>query len=269
MKSLIKVTLLAATIGTLLNVPAAFAAPQTKSDTAPALDKAFKTEEQKTAYALGASLGRSMNYSLQAQSKIGINLDKKTVLDGLQDALDDKSKLSDDTIASTLKTFDGHIKEAIQQQKEKMTTENGKKGDDFRGKFAKEAGVKKTSSGLLYKIEKEGTGAFPQSTDTVVVNYAGTLTDGTEFDSSYKRKEPLSIRLDSVIPGWTEGLQLIKKGGKIKMVLPPDLAYGEDGIPDHPNATLIFDVELLDIKPTTDAEKPATAPATQTSKDKK
>lgn len=269
MKSLIKVTLLAATIGTLLNVPAAFAAPQAKSDTAPALDKVFKTKEQKTAYALGASLGRSMRSSLQAQSKIGINLDKKTMMDGLQDALADKSKLSDETISSTLTSFDVYIKEAIQKQTEKMTIENGKNGDDFRVKFAKEAGVKKTSSGLLYKIEKEGTGAFPKSTDTVVVNYAGTLIDGTEFDSSYKRKEPLSIRLDSVIPGWTEGVQLIKKGGKIKMVLPPDLAYGKDGIPGNPNATLVFDVELLDIKPTTGAEKPATAPATQTSQDKK
>ncbi|NXC23397.1 FKB1A protein, partial [Corythaeola cristata] len=102
---------------------------------------------------------------------------------------------------------------------------------------------------LLYQVEKEGTGDAPKDSDTVVVNYKGTLIDGTEFDNSYTRGEPLSFRLDGVIPGWTEGLKHVKKGGKIKLVIPPNLAYGKNGVPGIPaNSTLVFDVELLDIK---------------------
>ena len=109
--------------------------------------------------------------------------------------------------------------------------------------------MKKTESGLLYQVEKPGAGEAPKDSDTVVVNYKGTLTDGTEFDNSYTRGEPLSFRLDGVIPGWTEGLKHIKKGGKIKLVIPPALAYGKTGVPGIPaNSTLVFDVELLDVK---------------------
>ncbi|MBE8372179.1 FKBP-type peptidyl-prolyl cis-trans isomerase, partial [Leptospira borgpetersenii serovar Hardjo-bovis] len=107
----------------------------------------------------------------------------------------------------------------------------------------------------LYKVEKEGTGAAPKESDTVVVNYKGTLIDGQEFDNSYKRGEPLSFRLDGVIPGWTEGLKNIKKGGKIKLVIPPELAYGKNGVPGIPaNSTLVFDVELLDSNPAAKAD---------------
>lgn len=143
--------------------------------------------------------------------------------------------------------------------------DNADKGTKFRDAFVKEKGVKKTESGLLYQVEKEGTGAAPKDSDTVVVNYKGTLVDGSEFDNSYKRGEPLSFRLDGVIPGWTEGLKHVKKGGKIKLVIPPALAYGEAGVPGIPaNSTLVFEVELLDIKSDADAkgaapkaEKPA------------
>lgn len=115
--------------------------------------------------------------------------------------------------------------------------------------------MKTSSTGLLYKVEKEGTGAAPKESDTVVVNYKGTLIDGQEFDNSYKRGEPLSFRLDGVIPGWTEGLKNIKKGGKIKLVIPPELAYGKNGVPGIPaNSTLVFDVELLDINPAAKAD---------------
>ncbi|MCE1644805.1 FKBP-type peptidyl-prolyl cis-trans isomerase, partial [Enterobacter hormaechei] len=118
-----------------------------------------------------------------------------------------------------------------------------------------EKGVVKSKTGLLYKIEKEGSGKKPVASDTVVVNYRGTLIDGKEFDSSYKRNEPLSIRLDSVIPGWTEGLQNVKKGGKIKLVIPPELAYGKADLPGIPaNSTLVFDIELLDVKAETKAK---------------
>ena len=103
---------------------------------------------------------------------------------------------------------------------------------------------------MLYKSEKDGNGASPKETDTVVVHYKGALIDGTQFDSSYDRNEPLTIRLDSVIKGWADGLKQMKKGGKAKLVIPPEAAYGTDGVPGIPaNSTLVFDVELLDIKP--------------------
>lgn len=129
-------------------------------------------------------------------------------------------------------------------------TENKAAGDKYRAAFAKEKGVEKTKSGVLYKSEKDGNGASPKDTDTVVVHYKGALIDGTQFDSSYDRNEPLTIRLDSVIKGWTEGLKQMKKGGQAKLVIPPEAAYGTDGVPGIPaNSTLVFDVELLDIKP--------------------
>ncbi len=175
--------------------------------------------------------------------------------------------MSDQEIEKTLQTFEGRVKASAQAKMEQDAKANSDKGDKFRADFAKEKGVKKTESGLMYQVEKPGTGAAPKDSDTVVVNYKGTLTDGTEFDNSYTRGEPLSFRLDGVIPGWTEGLKHIKKGGKIKLVIPPELAYGKTGVPGIPaNSTLVFDVELLDVKaaPKADpkaAEKPAEAEA--------
>lgn len=106
-----------------------------------------------------------------------------------------------------------------------------------------------TASGLQYKILSQGSGPHPKATDTVTVHYRGTLLDGREFDSSYSRGEPTSFPLNGVIPGWTEGLQLIQPGGKIKLIIPPELAYGSQGFgPIQPNATLIFEIELLAIQ---------------------
>ncbi|SFN44270.1 FKBP-type peptidyl-prolyl cis-trans isomerase FkpA [Izhakiella capsodis] len=257
MKSLFKVTLLATTMAVALNAPLAMAA-EAKAAPAPTQPQqapknaAFKNEDQQSAYALGASLGRYMENSLKEQEKLGIKLDKSQLIAGVQDAFAGKSKLSDQEIEQTLQSFEGRVKTAAQAKMEKDAKENAVKGEAFANKFAKEKGVKKTKSGLLYKVEKEGTGETPKDSDTVVVNYKGTLVDGTVFDDSYTRGEPLSFRLDSVIPGWTEGLKHIKKGGKIELVIPPDLAYGKNGVPGiPPNSTLIFNVELLDVKPAT------------------
>lgn len=280
MKSLFKVTLLATTMAVALNVPLTMAAettaaaPATAPQQAPAQapkNAAFKTDDQQSAYALGASLGRYMENSLKEQEKLGIALDKQQLISGVQDAFAGKSKLSDQEIEQTLQAFEGRVKGAAQAKMEKDAKENTEKGDAFTAKFAKEKGVKKTESGLLYKVEKEGNGAVPGDSDTVVVNYKGTLIDGTEFDNSYTRGEPLSFRLDGVIPGWTEGLKHVKKGGKIKLVIPPQLAYGKNGVPGIPaNSTLVFDVELLDIKPAAKADAntpaPAEAPAATQSK---
>ncbi|MDU6411927.1 MAG: FKBP-type peptidyl-prolyl cis-trans isomerase [Yersiniaceae bacterium] len=275
MKSLFKVTLLATTMAMALSATQVMAEEAAKAPAAeapaaaaaaPAVNSAFKNEDQQSAYALGASLGRYMDNSLKEQEKLGIKLDKEQLISGVQDAFADKSKLSDQEIEQTLQAFEARVKASAQAKMEKDAQENAAKGQAYRDKFAKEKGVKKTESGLLYQVEKPGTGDMPKDSDTVVVNYKGTLTDGTEFDNSYTRGEPLSFRLDGVIPGWTEGLKHIKKGGKITLVIPPELAYGKTGVPGIPaNSTLVFNVELLDVKaaPKGDAkaEKPADAAA--------
>ncbi|CAH0274583.1 FKBP-type peptidyl-prolyl cis-trans isomerase [Erwinia aphidicola] len=274
MKSLFKVTLLATTMAVALNAPLAMAADAAQAKPAAAPQQApknaaFKNDDQQSAYALGASLGRYMENSLKEQEKLGITLDKTQLIAGVQDAFAGKSKLSDQEIEQTLQSFEGRVKGAAQAKMEKDATENASKGDAYAAKFAKEKGVKKTESGLLYQVEKEGTGSAPTDSDTVVVNYKGTLIDGTEFDNSYTRGEPLSFRLDGVIPGWTEGLKHVKKGGKIKLVIPPNLAYGKNGVPGIPaNSTLVFDVELLDIKAAAKADA-APAPAAPAAGDAK
>ncbi|BBG60947.1 FKBP-type peptidyl-prolyl cis-trans isomerase [Providencia rustigianii] len=244
MKSLFKASLLATTLALT------FAAPQVMAAEAKAQSSAFKNAEERNAYALGASLGRYMQNSLDEQKTIGINLDKAQLLAGVQDAFNGKSKMTDAEVEETLRQFEGQVKAAAEKKIKDETVANEKKGADYRAAYAKEKGVVKTKSGLLYKIEKDGTGAKPKEDETVVVHYKGTLVDGSEFDSSYARNEPLIIPLNSVIKGWTEGLSNLKKGGKIQLVIPPELAYGENGVPGIPaNSTLVFDVELLDIKP--------------------
>ncbi|CAK9886510.1 MAG: FKBP-type peptidyl-prolyl cis-trans isomerase FkpA [Candidatus Erwinia impunctatus] len=265
MKSLFKYTLLATAMAVTFSSATVFAADApAQAEAAPAeINSAFKTADQQSAYALGASLGRYMHDALKEQEKLGITLDKTLVISGAQDAFADKSKLSDAEIEKTLKSFEVQVQTAAQSRMEREIKENSEKGDAFAAAFAKEAGVKKTDSGLLYKVEKEGEGASPKDSDTVVVNYVGTLIDGTEFDSSVKNGQPLSFRLDGVIPGWIEGLKHVKKGGKIKLVIPPQLAYGKNGVPGIPvNSTLVFDVELLDIKPEV-KEKNTEAPAAE------
>lgn len=125
------------------------------------------------------------------------------------------------------------------------------KGQQFLAENAKKEGVKTTASGLQYTVIREGSGKSPAATDEVEVNYRGTLLDGTEFDSSYKRNEPISFPLNRVIPGWTEGVQLMKEGAKYKFFIPSNLAYGSRGTPGGPigpDETLIFEVELLKVK---------------------
>jgi FKBP-type peptidyl-prolyl cis-trans isomerase FklB len=139
----------------------------------------------------------------------------------------------------------------MEAKQKQLGEKNKTDGTKFLEDNKKKPGVKTTASGLQYKVEKEGTGAPPKPTDMVTVNYRGTLIDGTEFDSSYKRGQPATFPVNGVIKGWTEALQLMKQGAKYQLFIPSTLAYGERAMgPDiGPNSTLIFDVELQDVKP--------------------
>lgn len=131
-----------------------------------------------------------------------------------------------------------------------LFSQAAEKGEQFLKENAAKEGVKSTSSGLQYKVLREGSGKKPKATDVVVVNYRGTLIDGKEFDSSYKRSEPVEFPLNRVIPGWTEGVQLMKEGAKYQLFIPSKLAYGSNGAGGliGPDETLIFEIELLKVK---------------------
>lgn len=154
-------------------------------------------------------------------------------------------------LSKTLEQFQQKVIAREQAKAQEIAQKAQEEGDKYRAEFAKKEGVKATKSGLLYHIVSEGKGEAIKPTDTVKVHYTGKLPNGKVFDSSVERGQPVEFRLDQVVKGWTEGLQLVKKGGKIELVLPPELAYGKQGagatIP--PNSTLYFDVEVLDVNP--------------------
>ncbi len=190
----------------------------------------LKSEEDKMIYALGLSMSRAIkSYDLTPAE---IDLLKKGLTDGLTGT----------TPAVDLKKYGPQLPKLAKLRKEQA-------GKQFLTKAAKEKGAKKLASGVIYKEIKPGNGAVPKASDIVKVNYRGTLTNGTEFDSSYKRGQSVSFPLNGVIPCWTEGVQKMKVGGKAQLVCPSDTAYGEMGSPPAipPNATLVFEVELIGI----------------------
>ena len=249
MKSVLKVSLLAATVmlavGCQKEEPKA-EAPQVEEAKVVAVN--FKTEDDKAAYAIGVSFANYLSTSIDKPGELGINLDKDMVLQGIEDVFAEKAKLNEEETRAALEALDKRVAETMQAQAAEKSAEVKKTGDDFRAEFAKTEGVKQTESGLLYQVMTAGEGASPKDTDTVQVHYKGTLTDGTQFDSSYDRDEPATFPLNRVIPGWTEGVQLMQVGSKYKFVIPPELAYGEQDTPTIPaNSTLVFEVELLKI----------------------
>ena len=163
---------------------------------------------------------------------------------------DAKTLLSDKEAQEVMMTFQKEQMAKLNENARKLGEKNKKEGETFLAENKKKPGVVTLPSGLQYKILKEGTGRNPKATDTVVTHYRGTLLDGKEFDSSYKRGEPATFPLNGVIRGWTEALQLMKPGAKWQLFIPPQLAYGERGAGQDigPNATLIFEVELIAIK---------------------
>ncbi len=254
MKSMFKVSLLAATVMLAVGCQKE---EEPKADTQPATEQVqaetgkavnFKTEDDKAAYAIGVSFANYLNTSLDKPSEIGIHLNKDLVLKGIEHVFSGKPELSEEETRAALEGLDKRVAEKMQKQSAEKATKNKKAGDEFRAEFEKQDGVKKTDSGLLYQIITPADGEMPKETDTVQVHYKGTLIDGTQFDSSYDRGEPATFPLNRVIPGWTEGLQLMPVGSKFKFVIPPELAYGEQDTPTIPaNSTLVFEVELLKI----------------------
>ena len=190
-----------------------------------------------------------INYSLGYQiggdfKQQGVEMNAAAVIKGIEDALSGAEPLMAPQEMNT--TLIELKRKVVTQQRARQRESELKyvaEGKQFMEQNATKEGVKTTASGLQYKIIEAGTGKMPKATDQVTVNYRGTLTNGNEFDSSYQRNEPAVFRLDGVIKGWTEGLQLIKEGGKIQLVIPPELAYGDRG--PMANRTLLFDVELI------------------------
>jgi len=195
------------------------------------------TDEQKMFYALGLAISQNLNTFNLTEAEL------EMVKSGMSDGVLHKTPKAD------LQTYGPKLQELQRTRMTAIAAEEKKAGQAFLDKAAAEKGATKTPSGLIIKTLKPGTGASPKATDKVKVHYHGTLTDGTVFDSSVQRGEPVTFPLNGVIKCWTEGVQLMKVGEKSRLVCPADLAYGERGAPGRikPGATLVFDVELLDI----------------------
>ena len=222
-------------------------APGTKSDTPAAKGNtapALTTDKEKGSYALGMNIGRGL-------SKQPVDLDPAAVARGLQDAMSGaKPELTDEEAAADLAQLQDQVKKATEAKMQELAAENQKAGAAFLAENKTKEGVVTLPSGLQYKVLTAGTGPKPAATDTVVCQYKGTLLDGTEFDSSYKRGQPATFAVGRVIKGWTEALQLMPVGSKWQLFIPAELAYGERGAGNviPPNATLVFEVELVSIQ---------------------
>jgi FKBP-type peptidyl-prolyl cis-trans isomerase FkpA len=203
------------------------------------------TEEQKTIYAIGTSVARSLAVFNFTPAEVEL------VQQGMADTFAGKK------MDGEMLSYNSKIQDLARERRKAAGEKQVGAGKEFLEKAAAEKGAVKTDSGMVYISLIEGKGDSPKATDVVKVNYRGTLVNGTEFDSSYKRGKALEFKLSNVIACWVEGVQKMKPGGKAKMVCPPNLAYGENGSGEMilPNATLAFEVELIEVMP------PTTAPA--------
>jgi len=248
--------------------PAASAAKKTpsaakKTGTAaakPGAVTSLTTTKEKASYAIGMNLGGGLH-------RQNIDVDSAALVQGLKDTLSgNKTLLTEEEARAALMQLQSEMQAKMQAKQAAEGEANKKEGDAFLAANKTKEGVVTLPSGLQYKILTPGTGPKPTATDSVVCNYKGTLINGTEFDSSYKRGEPATFPVTGVIKGWTEALQLMPVGSKWQLFIPSDLAYGPRGTPGGPigpNATLIFEVELVSIKekpPAPDKVPPAAAP---------
>jgi FKBP-type peptidyl-prolyl cis-trans isomerase len=202
------------------------------------------TEKDKQSYAIGLSVGKGLH-------RDAIDIEPKFMLQGIEDALaNGKVLLTDDQIKTVMTDLQTQVRQKQEEKMRAAAESNKKDGAAFLAANATKEGVVTLPSGLQYKVLVAGTGPKPTATDSVVCNYRGTLLDNTEFDSSYKSGQPATFPVSGVIKGWTEALQLMPTGSKWQLFIPSDLAYGERGRqPIGPNATLLFELELVSIQP--------------------
>lgn len=204
----------------------------------------LKTEKEKVSYGIGVDVGKNFK-------KLGIDIDMDTLLNGLKDGYSGNKLMMDDKdLRETMNAYQSNLIKKQAQSRIAAAEKNKKAGETFLSDNKNKEGVVTLPSGLQYKIVKAGDGKKPTSSDTVECNYRGTLINGTEFDSSYNRGQSATFKVNGVIPGWTEALQLMPVGSKWNLFVPSQLAYGERGAGRDigPNETLIFEVELIAIK---------------------
>ena len=233
-----KVSLVAA-VGVGLLVGIAYA----QQEGAPKGGADLKDLRQKASYGLGLNLGRQLKTS-------SVDVDHEALARGIRDGLTGaQPPLADAEIQQAMEAFGKQVEAQQAQSAQAAAVKNKAAGEAFLAANKAKPGVVTLPSGLQYKVLKEGAGAGPKATDTVSVNYRGTLLDGTEFDSSYKRGTPATFPVNGVIAGWTEALQKMKPGAKWQLFIPSNLAYREEGRPGiEPNSTLLFEVELLKVQ---------------------
>jgi FKBP-type peptidyl-prolyl cis-trans isomerase FkpA/FKBP-type peptidyl-prolyl cis-trans isomerase FklB len=216
--------------------------------------KELKTETEKVSYAIGMDIGNSLK-------RLDADIDTNALRQGVQDVLKgEKTLMTQEEVMKTMQEFAKNLQASQEQKTNEKAAKNLEEGKKFLEENAKKEGVTTTKSGLQYQVITEGKGPKPKGNDRVSVHYKGTLLDGTTFDSSYDRGQPATFPLNAVIPGWTEGVQLMSVGSKYKLWIPAELGYGERGAGPKigPNATLTFEVELLSIE---NSPAAATAPA--------
>lgn len=215
----------------------------------------FKTDEQKIAYVIGTQIGGTLKNNVSGP----IQLDEQFVFEGISDILkENKLQLNEEDMGKAMQEFAKKAGVYAKKKAEEAVTKNQEEAKKLLEENQKKEGVKVTDSGLQYRVITEGKGKKPTADDVVKVHYKGTFADGSVFDSSYDRKQPIDFPLKGVIKGWTEGLQLMPVGSKYEFVIPAELAYGQRG-PGAigPNRALVFEVELLDIvTPTQKTEAP-------------
>ena len=234
------------------NAPAKKTGTTAKTAAAPA---ALTTRKDKFSYALGMNIGSGLGANLKKQS---VEVDWNLVAEGMKDgAAGSKTRLTEDEAKAVLTEVQNEVRKQQQEKAQQVAAANMTEGEAFLAANKGKEGVITLPSGLQYKILTAGTGPKPTASDSVVCNYRGTLINGTEFDSSYKRGEPATFGVGQVIKGWTEALQLMPVGSKWQLFIPSSLAYGERGAGAEigPNATLIFEVELLSIQDKTKDDK--------------
>lgn len=245
-----KLTSLAALL--LLTGTIAARADQQQQNAQPPAEKPAQTQaaapgdkpqslEDKASYIIGFNLGSNLK---QQEIPVSTELIVKGLRDGLGGA---KGLLTDEEIQATMTQFQEQMMAKQQAKMAEVGAKNKKEADEFLDSNKSKQGVVTTASGLQYQILTPGNGPTPKETDKVTVHYKGTLLDGTVFDSSYDRGEPATFQVNQVIPGWVEALQLMKVGSKVKLFIPPALAYGEQGAGQEigPNSMLVFEVELI------------------------